>query len=1250
MRNMKTSFTSKQREILARKMGYDGPMQGFDDFLNSSPALMMKYNAVTDKYAQRMAKGGSVTSYAAGGVVSYEEWLKTAPTTKRALGGRQVPISEADLKKNYEAYRTAQQQTVDLYRDVLGRAPENQQVVDEFAKQIQSLGFDKAKQEFIKGAQPELERQNKMRQDAATARESSPISNLPQGSTGTISRGGTFQQTEPYGPPAQVQAPAPAVWKEMDTATPTRQQTQFFNSWTGKTEFVPFDVMDQGQEAVNKYIQDTKAAPAAPSPAPAAPSPAPAAPSPAPAPPAPAPAATAPAATAPAATAPSPAPAPAATAPSPSPAPAPAPGVTGGGDVTFSEEQGRTGVPSPGAAAVFTPATTPITAEQTIAGIGGAGAATTARTDQTATAAQAATPKTIKATTAEATQAAEGVKAALEGTKPLSFEEWSKDKAFPTYILPDGRAPAEAAYEEYVRTFKPEGGVQAAQGTVGEQAQVRPAEGVVSEGAIAKAPEAPGAAQVTAPTPLQMTEEQKAKAATIADVGGVTTAAPQVTTAEFKADAAQLSGTPQASAATNYSLPETKYAGMDAPTVLPPSKAAEIPSANTEQTTASSTAVAQQRAISQEEIIDVSKQALQIDQPVQAVAATMDKLNEEAKMQAQQGSFSQYLAEAQTGTVSAASTVAGQMEKLMQQFNDGTPAWAAGAIRRANAAMAARGLGGSSMAGAAIVQAAMEAAIPIAAADAQVFANMDMQNLSNKQQVALANAAAQQGLELQNLSNRQAAALQNSTNAFALQTQSLSNMQQVVLANANIKAAVAEKNLDVKTQTSLANAARYAEVNNINLSNSQQAVLARSAENLQVEFTNLSARQQTALSNLQVQAAIRGQELTNDQQMAVLQSTQNFEAAGIEASNKQQAFIADFQARAALEGQVLSNQQQTALFNVSSVLQERNLNLNNEQQTRLFNTTNAMNIDLANLSNKQQTALANAQIEAALKGQELTNKQQTNIVNAARVAEIANVNFSAEQQNALANAQFIQQINLADLSNQQATVLANAATFASMDMANLNNRQQAAVLNAQSFLQMDMSNLDRDQQATLFKGQQMVQTLLSDAAAENAMKQFNASSQTQVDQFMVTMASQVSQFNAAQKNALEQFNTDQANAVAKFNAEQTNARDNFNAQQRLVIDQSNAQWRREVSTADTAALNAALYLGAQNLQQMTLAEYNNETQLYRDQLEKAWSSFEKNEDRVRDIMVSQISAKASTDVAEANLLVDFGEAVADIFF
>ena len=64
-------------------------------------------------------------------------------------------------------------------------------------------------------------------------------------------------------------------------------------------------------------------------------------------------------------------------------------------------------------------------------------------------------------------------------------------------------------------------------------------------------------------------------------------------------------------------------------------------------------------------------------------------------------------------------TVQGQLEGLMAAFEGGnTPAWAAGAMRNVTTQMANRGLGASSMAAQALIQGAMESALPIAQADA----------------------------------------------------------------------------------------------------------------------------------------------------------------------------------------------------------------------------------------------------------------------------------------------------------------------------------------------------------------------------------------------------------------------------------------------------------------------------------------------------------------------------------------------------
>lgn len=63
---MSENFTAKQREVVARKMGYDGPMQMFDEYLASSPSDAARFAGIA---AKRMARGGFVQRYANGGAV-----------------------------------------------------------------------------------------------------------------------------------------------------------------------------------------------------------------------------------------------------------------------------------------------------------------------------------------------------------------------------------------------------------------------------------------------------------------------------------------------------------------------------------------------------------------------------------------------------------------------------------------------------------------------------------------------------------------------------------------------------------------------------------------------------------------------------------------------------------------------------------------------------------------------------------------------------------------------------------------------------------------------------------------------------------------------------------------------------------------------------------------------------------------------------------------------------------------------------
>jgi hypothetical protein len=307
---------------------------------------------------------------------------------------------------------------------------------------------------------------------------------------------------------------------------------------------------------------------------------------------------------------------------------------------------------------------------------------------------------------------------------------------------------------------------------------------------------------------------------------------------------------------------------------------------------------------------------------------------------------------------------------------------------------------------------------------------------------------------------------------------------------------------------------------------------------------------------------------------------------------------------------------------------------------------------LQNLSNRQQVAVLNAQQRAQFLGQEFDQAFQTRVMNAAKISDIANINFTAQQQIALENARMAQTMDLANLSNSQALVMANAAQIANLESANLNNRQQAAVVNAQSFLQMDMANLANEQQTEIFKAQSNVQSILTDTAAVNAAKQFNASSQNQTDQFFANLTTQVGQFNTTQTNAMSQFNTDQANTVAKFNSEVQNQRDQFNAQNRLVIDQSNAQWRREISTANTAAINRANEFNATKAMEITMVEYNNMWQQFRDEIEYSWKSSESAKERINQLARQEIASNATiiaaTMAKDAEITMAIGKSAASI--
>ena len=137
------------------------------------------------------------------------------------------------------------------------------------------------------------------------------------------------------------------------------------------------------------------------------------------------------------------------------------------------------------------------------------------------------------------------------------------------------------------------------------------------------------------------------------------------------------------------------------------------------------------------------------------------------------------LATEQTATLAKEATVEFQVGELYKSLEEGKPlpAWASANVRKTQEIMNARGLGASSVAAAAMVQAIAESALPIAVQDANKYATIQLQNLNNQQQTALANATTIATIDARNLDNRMKAAQQNATSFLQMDLANANNEQ-----------------------------------------------------------------------------------------------------------------------------------------------------------------------------------------------------------------------------------------------------------------------------------------------------------------------------------------------------------------------------------------------------------------------------------------------------------------------------------------
>ena len=182
-------------------------------------------------------------------------------------------------------------------------------------------------------------------------------------------------------------------------------------------------------------------------------------------------------------------------------------------------------------------------------------------------------------------------------------------------------------------------------------------------------------------------------------------------------------------------------------------------------------------------------------------------------------------------------TVKFQLEQLFSSIEEGTtpPAWASPAVRKISSIMQQRGMGSSSMASAALIQALMESGIPIATADANTYAKIQLQNLTNKQETALANAAVYASMDKADLNARLTAQVNNSKTLLAVETANLSAEQ-----SAN------ELSYNALVQAIFKDSAQE---------NARKEINAKSEMQVEEFFTEMDAQIETANANREVAVA-----------------------------------------------------------------------------------------------------------------------------------------------------------------------------------------------------------------------------------------------------------------------------------------------------------------------------------------------------------------------------------------------------------
>jgi hypothetical protein len=366
-----------------------------------------------------------------------------------------------------------------------------------------------------------------------------------------------------------------------------------------------------------------------------------------------------------------------------------------------------------------------------------------------------------------------------------------------------------------------------------------------------------------------------------------------------------------------------------------------------------------QGSVSQQAQLDAQQQTASKVSELKAAQGTATLMQNPVQRQVQAGELiSGGVADAQTAstyaeqiqaaeaTPSAQATVQGQLANLTANFDaSNPPAWAAGALRSVQAQMANRGLGASSMAAQAMVQGALESALPIAQADAQTLASFEQANLSNRQQRAMLSAQQRATFIGQEFDQAFQTRVQNAAKIGDIANMNFTAEQNIALENSKAVNTMGLANLSNNQAMVIAEASALANLDMSNLNNRQQAAVQNAQSFMQMDMANLNNNQQTDMFKSQsiVQSLFNDQSATN--------ASSQFNATS---QNQTDQFFANLAATVANFNAEQSNAMSRYNAGELNALEQFNSTMKNQREQ--FNAQNRLVIDQSNAQWRRQVA------------------------------------------------------------------------------------------------------------------------------------------------------------------------------------------------------------------------------------------------------------------------------------------------------